>query len=66
MSNKYESKAEPQMRRLTSDEIEAASGGIISYDHEVHSPLGTFAFDKDGNWQAYKGPASGGKVVIID
>jgi hypothetical protein len=66
MSKRYQLNPEPQLRQLTSDEIEAVSGGIISYDHEVHSPLGTFAFDKDGNWQAYKGPASGGKVVIID
>ena len=48
MPNKYESNPEPQLRQLSSDEIDVVSGGII-VDKQVHTGVGTFILDSNGD-----------------
>jgi hypothetical protein len=49
MPNKYESNPEPQLRQLTSDEIDVVSAGIISGEKVVQTGVGTFIVDSNGD-----------------
>jgi hypothetical protein len=58
MANKYQSKPEPQLRQLTSAEIEFVSGGIIGgcVDKNYHVLWYTVQLDDNGKVCSVKAP----------